>query len=42
MYEKRLKEIEARKAEIRTLLEDTEKDVDLTKINEELDSLNKE
>lgn len=42
MYEKRLKEIEARKAEIRTLLEDTEKDVDLNKINEELDSLNKE
>ena len=42
MYEKRLKEIAARKAEIRATLEDTEKDVNLEEINEELDNLNKE
>ncbi len=42
MYEKRLKEIKARKAEIRSLLEDTEKEVNLEEINAELDSLNEE
>lgn len=42
MNETRLKEIEARKAEIRSLLEDTSKDVNLDEINKELDSLNKE
>lgn len=42
MNETRLKEIEARKAEIRSLLEDTSKDVNLEEINKELDSLNKE
>lgn len=42
MNEKRLKEIKARKAEIRSLLEDTEKDVNLEEINTELDNLNKE
>ncbi len=42
MNEKRLNEIKARKAEIRSLLNDTEKDVNLEEINKELDSLNKE
>lgn len=42
MNEKRLKEIRARKAEIKSLLEDTSKDVNLEEINKELDSLNEE
>lgn len=42
MNEKRLKEIKARKAEIKSLLEDTSKDVNLEEINTELDSLNEE
>lgn len=42
MNEKRLKEIRARKAEIKSLLEDTSKDVNLEEINTELDSLNEE
>ena len=42
MNEKRLNEIKARKAEIRTLLEDTSKDVNLEEINSELDNLDKE
>lgn len=42
MNEKRLNEIKLRKAEIRTLLNDTEKDVNLEEINKELDSLNAE
>ena len=42
MNEKRLKEIKARKAEIRTLLEDPKKEVDLDAINTELDNLEKE
>ncbi len=42
MNEKRLNEIKARKAEIRTLLNDTEKEVNLEEINKELDNLNKE
>lgn len=42
MNEKRLNEIKARKAEIRTLLNDTTKDVNLEEINAELDNLNKE
>ena len=42
MNVKRLNEIKARKAEIRSLLEDTEKDVNLEEINTELDNLNKE
>ena len=42
MNEKRLKEIKARKAEIKSLLEDTSKDVNLEEINSELDSLNEE
>lgn len=42
MNEKRLKEIKARKAEIRATLEDTTKEVDLTAINAELDTLNEE
>ena len=42
MNEKRLKEIEARKAEIRAALEDTSKDIDLDATNAELDALNAE
>lgn len=42
MNEKRLKEIEARKAEIKALLEDPKNEVELKSINEELDSLNAE
>lgn len=42
MNVKRLNEIKARKAEIRSLLEDTEKEVNLEEINTELDNLNKE
>ena len=42
MNEKRLKEIQARKAEIRSLLEDTSKDVNIEEINTELDALNAE
>ena len=42
MNEKRLKEIETRKAEIRAALEDTSKDIDLDATNEELDALNAE
>ena len=42
MNEKRLKEIEARKTEIRAALEDTSKDIDLDVTNAELDALNAE
>ncbi len=42
MNEKRLKEIETRKAEIRAALEDTSKDIDLDATNAELDALNAE
>lgn len=42
MNEKRLKEIKARKAEIKSLLEDTSKEVNLEEINTELDTLNEE
>jgi len=42
MFEKRLAEIKARKAEIRSLLETDDKDVDLEKLDEELKSLNSE
>lgn len=42
MNEKRLKEIEARKAEIKAALEDTSKDINLDEVNKELDSLNEE
>lgn len=42
MNEKRLQEIEARKAEIKTLLENPQENVDLKSINAELDSLNAE
>ena len=42
MNEKRLKEIEARKAEIKSALENPDEKVDLKSINEELDSLNAE
>lgn len=42
MNEKRLKEIEARKAEIKSVLENPDEKVDLKSINEELDSLNAE
>lgn len=42
MNEKRLNEIKARKAEIRSLLEDTSKDVNVEEINTELDALNAE
>ena len=39
---KRLNEIKTRKQEIRTMLEDTSKDVNLEEINNELDNLNNE
>lgn len=42
MNEKRLKEIKDRKTEIRSLLEDTSKEVNMEEINQELDNLNKE
>lgn len=42
MFEKRLNEIKTRKNEIRALLKDTNNEIDLKSINEELDSLNKE
>lgn len=42
MNEKRLKEIKDRKTEIRSLLEDTSKEVNMEEINKELDNLNKE
>ena len=42
MNEKRLKEIETRKAEIRAALEDTSKEIDLDATNAELDALNAE
>lgn len=42
MNEKRLKEIKDRKVEIRSLLEDTSKEVNMEEINKELDDLNKE
>ncbi len=42
MNEKRLKEIKARKAEIRATLESDSKDIDLNAINAELDTLNEE
>lgn len=42
MNEKRLKEIKERKTEIRSLLEDTSKEVNMEEINKELDNLNKE
>lgn len=42
MNEKRLKEIKDRKVEIRSLLEDTSKEVNMEEINQELDNLNKE
>ncbi len=42
MNEKRINEIKARKAEIRALLDDTEKTVNLEEINAELDNLNQE
>lgn len=42
MNNKRLNEIKTRKQEIRQMLEDTSKDVNLEEINKELDNLNKE
>lgn len=42
MNEKRLKEIKDRKTEIRSLLEDTSKEVNMEEISKELDNLNKE
>lgn len=42
MFEKRLEEIKARKAEIRALLKDSKADINLEEINKELDNLNAE